>query len=69
MLSMDKLYTACNKYNWCTYAINQTYDKILHMPSQGYETKEIAIAIWAVSNEPDFNVVFDKLKSLSRSRY
>lgn len=66
MLTTDKLYVACNKYNWCTSATTATYDKILKMPNR-FETKDIALAIWLVTNDgQSYDSIYSKLKSISR---
>ena len=68
MLNTDLLYQACNKYNWCTSATTATYDKILKMPN-GFETKDIALAIWLVTNDgQSYESIYFKLKSISRRK-
>ena len=69
MLTKSKIYQICNKYDWCTHATNMTYEKILKMSEQGFETREIAWSIYLVTDPKfSFDFILKELKSLSRKR-
>lgn len=64
MISINDLYHACVKHNWCTHASIEVYDKILRLVvNKDCSVKEIAYTVWVVS-DASFDDVYKTLKSL-----
>ena len=46
LLTIEKVYRVCNKYQWFTGGTNSQYDKLFERIENGASLKEIALMIW-----------------------
>lgn len=50
IISNDKLYKLCNKYQWFTAGDNKQYQKLFHKNTLGATSNELALIIWLCSS-------------------
>lgn len=46
VLTVERVYRACNKYQWFTGGTNSQYEKMFNKIENGVSLKEVALMIW-----------------------
>lgn len=66
-ITVPKLYSLCNKYQWFTCGSIQQYDRLFEKAQNGASLKELALIIWICSSnmtEQEILEILEKEKDL-----
>lgn len=62
IISNDKLYKLCNKYQWFTAGDNKQYQKLFHKNAHEATPKELALIIWLCSSNMEESEILSILQ-------
>lgn len=66
-VSVDDVYTLCNRKQYFTCGTNRQYDRMFNMVRNGEPLTHIALAIWLCSDDDaDIKEITKELRELSR---
>ena len=61
-IAQNKIYKACNKFQWFTGGTNEQYEKLFSKVDEGASLKDIALMIWLCTPDTSEKEILENLE-------